>query len=44
MRLNAQLERPDMIICDVEMPVDGYGVLNDPQTAMIPFIFLTLSG
>lgn len=42
----AQLERPDMIICDVEMPeLDGYGVLhylsNDPQTAMIPFIFLT---
>ena len=35
-----------MIICDVEMPeLDGYGVLhylsNDPQTAMIPFIFLT---
>jgi len=42
----AQRERPDMIICDVEMPeLDGYGVLhylsNDPQTAMIPFIFLT---
>ena len=42
----AQLDRPDMIVCDVEMPeLDGYGVLhylsNDPKTAMIPFIFLT---
>ncbi len=42
----AQRDRPDMIVCDVEMPeLDGYGVLhylsNDPSTAMIPFIFLT---
>ena len=32
----AQLDRPDMIVCDVEMPeLDGYGVLhylsNDPK-------------
>ena len=37
----AQRERPDMIVCDVEMPeLDGYGVLhylsNEPTTAMIP--------
>ncbi len=37
---------PDLIICDVMMPeLDGYGVLkqlqNYPQTATIPFIFLT---
>lgn len=37
---------PDLIICDVMMPeLDGYGVLrelqNQPQTATIPFIFLT---
>jgi two-component system, sensor histidine kinase and response regulator len=37
---------PDLIICDVEMPVlDGYGMLDeirkDPLTASIPFIFLT---
>lgn len=37
---------PDLIICDVMMPeLDGYGVLStlrgEPQTATIPFIFLT---
>lgn len=37
---------PDLIICDIMMPVlDGYGVLHlltrDPQTASTPFIFLT---
>ena len=39
-------ELPDLIICDVMMPVfDGYGVLHSlgrhPQTAAVPFIFLT---
>jgi CRP-like cAMP-binding protein len=38
--------KPDLILCDVMMPeLDGYGVLkilsNNPQTAGIPFIFLT---
>ncbi|MBK9246685.1 MAG: response regulator [Ignavibacteria bacterium] len=42
----AFLHKPDLIICDVMMPnVDGYGVINklrqDPETAHIPFIFLT---
>lgn len=42
----AQSELPDLILCDIMMPVlDGYGVLNilekNPQTASIPFIFLT---
>lgn len=37
---------PDLIICDIMMPeLDGYGVLQilskQPQTASIPFIFLT---
>jgi DNA-binding response OmpR family regulator len=37
---------PDLIICDIMMPdLDGFGVLQalreNPQTAMIPFIFLT---
>ena len=37
---------PDLIVCDIMMPeLDGYGVLNilnkQPQTASIPFIFLT---
>jgi two-component system sensor histidine kinase/response regulator len=37
---------PDLILCDVMMPrLDGYGVLlemrSNPQTAKIPFIFLT---
>ena len=38
--------RPDLILCDVRMPhMDGYDVLaavrQDPELAMIPFIFLT---
>lgn len=42
----ARTFRPDMIVCDIMMPVlDGYGVLlelrSDPQTATIPFLFLT---
>ncbi len=40
---------PDLILCDVMMPrLDGYGVLAglraEPQTATIPFIFLTARG
>ena len=39
-------EKPDIIICDITMPVlDGYGVLHllskNTETANIPFIFLT---
>ncbi|MFB0907612.1 MAG: CRP-like cAMP-binding protein/CheY-like chemotaxis protein [Spirosomataceae bacterium] len=39
-------EVPDLIICDIMMPVlDGYGVLHllsrNPKTNEIPFIFLT---
>jgi CRP-like cAMP-binding protein/CheY-like chemotaxis protein len=42
----AQKEKPDLIICDIMMPVlDGYGVLHilnkNDETAGIPFIFLT---
>lgn len=42
----AQHEKPDLIICDIMMPVlDGYGVLHmlsrQEETASIPFIFLT---
>jgi len=42
----AKMLRPDLIICDVMMPVlDGYGVLHllskDSKTASIPFIFVT---
>ena len=42
----AQKEKPDLIICDIMMPVlDGYGVLHllskNEETADIPFIFLT---
>jgi CheY-like chemotaxis protein len=38
--------QPDLIICDIMMPeLDGYGVLyvlsKSPETASIPFIFLT---
>lgn len=38
--------QPDLIICDIMMPeLDGYGVLyylsKSPDTAAIPFIFLT---
>jgi len=41
-----ELSTPDLIVCDVRMPVmDGYKVLDhirsNPQTANIPFIFLT---
>ena len=39
-------ERPDVVLCDILMPVmDGYGVLGalraNPATSQIPFIFLT---
>lgn len=42
----AERETPDLILCDVMMPVlDGYGVLSilqkKPATMDIPFIFLT---
>lgn len=42
----AQQRQPDLILCDIMMPeLDGYGVLHilnkDPETANIPFIFLT---
>lgn len=42
----AQREKPDVIICDIMMPVlDGYGVIQllqkNPATQNIPFIFLT---
>lgn len=42
----AQTFLPDLIVSDVMMPLlDGFGVLlelqQNPQTAMIPFIFLT---
>ena len=42
----AQKNNPDLIICDIMMPVlDGYGVLHllakNEGTANIPFIFLT---
>jgi DNA-binding response OmpR family regulator len=42
----ALAQKPDLIICDIMMPVlDGYGVLHlvskNEQLAGIPFIFLT---
>tara|TARA_R110002049_G_scaffold265234_2_gene441349 strand:+ start:3092 stop:4147 length:1056 start_codon:yes stop_codon:yes gene_type:complete len=42
----AKIEHPDLVVCDIMMPeLDGYGVLyilgKDPETSMIPFIFLT---
>ncbi len=42
----AHAEKPDLIICDIMMPVlDGHGVLHlltkNDETAGIPFIFLT---
>jgi len=45
----AQSQLPNLIICDVMMPVlDGYGVLTalqqDTSTASIPFVFLTARG
>jgi CheY-like chemotaxis protein len=42
----AKKEKPDLIICDIMMPVlDGHGALHllskNEETASIPFIFLT---
>jgi CheY-like chemotaxis protein len=42
----AEAHKPNLVICDIMMPeLDGYGVLAElskkPQTASIPFIFLT---
>lgn len=42
----ALAHKPDVILCDIMMPeLDGYGVLymlhKNPETAAIPFIFLT---
>jgi len=42
----AQKEKPDLIICDIMMPVlDGHGTLHllskNEETSSIPFIFLT---
>ena len=42
----AQKQKPDLIICDIMMPVlDGYGVLHmlskNSETVNIPFIYLT---
>jgi CRP-like cAMP-binding protein/CheY-like chemotaxis protein len=42
----AQKEKPDLIICDIMMPIlDGHGALHllskNEETASIPFIFLT---
>ncbi len=42
----AQKHHPSLVICDIMLPeLDGYGVLqglrSDPETAAIPFIFLT---
>jgi CheY-like chemotaxis protein/CRP-like cAMP-binding protein len=42
----ARKERPDLILCDIMMPVlDGYGVLrgiaNIPELSEVPFVFLT---
>ena len=40
--------QPDLVICDILMPgTDGFGVLaalrSRPETAAVPFIFLTAS-
>jgi len=45
----ARREKPDLVLCDVMMPeLDGHGVLQalqqDPEVALIPFIFLTAKG
>ncbi len=42
----ARKDVPDLVLCDIMMPeLDGYGVLHmlgrDPQTAEVPFIFLS---
>lgn len=46
--LRIRAQRPDLIFCDLVMPVlDGYGVLAEllarADTATIPFIFLSAS-
>lgn len=45
----AVVEEPALIVCDISMPeMDGYDVLSQlrqkPETAAIPFIFLTAHG
>ena len=45
----AKRELPDLILCDVLMPeMEGHAVLTalraEPQTAKIPFVFLTAKG
>ncbi len=45
----AKKEKPDLILCDVMMPeMDGHELLaalrSNPDTASIPFIFLTAKG
>src|SRR5690349_2043562 len=45
----ARFHSPDLILCDLMLPaLDGYGVLqsvrSNPDTATIPFIFLTAKG
>ena len=42
-------DRPDAVVCDIHMPgLDGFGVLKairaDPETASLPFVFLTSEG
>jgi CheY-like chemotaxis protein len=42
----ARAESPDLVLCDITMPVmDGYGVLkalqSDPLTASLPVVFLS---
>ncbi|GCC50396.1 hypothetical protein SanaruYs_06110 [Chryseotalea sanaruensis] len=45
----AEIEKPDIILCDIIMPdIDGYRVIKElkahPITAKIPFIYVTASG